>query len=800
MAHNNTAFNRTQTPEQITVVGIDLGTTYSSVAYIIAAKNTVFDGLTSTCIEVDQPTTEGTFTSPLVASVVALQDGKHDFVGEGAKRILERSGKAALIPERSIFYNTKNEMGIKKTYRSAPEPYKQPHKIAGHILEFLKTAAMHELGVLPDRIVVTVPASFQLSQRQDTIRAAQLAAIPLTENDLLDEPTAALIAYLHEHSASAVLQPRVRNTVLVFDFGGGTCDVSVMSVQQKDNGQLDVAAITSSRYHRLGGADVDIAIVHKLLIPRLLDTNNVPPDRRSWKLKKKLLEPQLLGTAEALKIAICAQIKKYKSFGKYSDNSADTILCRQPDVEISINDRTKWVLREPSITAAQWNEIIGPFIDCEVLHVKETEYTMELSVFAPIEDALRRGNVVQEEIDVVLLAGGSSKIPNIKDAIADYFNLAAVHTFDGSVEVQTAVARGAALHAAFVELHGMPLVRPICLDGIGLLTNNSKPYELVARNTPLPYPADGGLLTVRDFRIPASTTRELRIDFVSLPNGQRLQAATWYLDSNVMEDDLITIQYRFTASQVFEFVAFTERHPEIRYEATLDNPFVAVSNTNEVMLHIQELEEELRTQNLADAYEAEKLRQLAEWYAQMNQLEKALDYLQEAGRKYGAPHVSVLNLMGLYHGRLGNYAMEERFYLEADSVSPNWGGALFNLALAFRRRKEPERALDTIDRSISKEPDDGPSHTLRALCLKSLDRLSDAEAALSEAAKYFGPIKLQSEFELGWYKTYAAEIADARLRDEVVREQKMRATLGNSLDELADAPRPIAPADGDHSA
>jgi molecular chaperone DnaK (HSP70) len=98
----------------MTVVGIDLGTTYFSVAYIIAARNAAFDELTSTCIEVDQPTTEGTFTSPLVASVVALQDGKHDFLGEGAKRILERSAKAALIPERSIFYNTKNEMGIKK--------------------------------------------------------------------------------------------------------------------------------------------------------------------------------------------------------------------------------------------------------------------------------------------------------------------------------------------------------------------------------------------------------------------------------------------------------------------------------------------------------------------------------------------------------------------------------------------------------------------------------------------------------------------------------------------------------------
>ncbi len=786
-----------QSPHQMTVIGIDLGTTYSSVAYITASKTTPFKDIKSSCIEVEQPTTEGTYTSPLVASVVALQPGKSDFIGEGAKRILERSGSAALVPERSIFFNTKNEMGIRKTYRSAPEPYKHPYKIAGHILDFLRNAASRELPVTPNRIVVTVPASFQISQRRDTIEAAKLAKIALSENDLLDEPTAALIAYLHEHDGAQVLRPKVRNTVLVFDFGGGTCDVSVISVRPQENGQMEVATITSSRYHRLGGSDIDIAIVQKLLLPKLLEANRIPMDRRSWKLKKKLLEPQLLGTAEALKLSICAQINKLKSFNKYSEETAKSIRCRQPDVQVSINERTQWVLNEPSITAAEWDEIIAPFIDPNVLHVKESEYTMELSIFAPLEDALSRGNVTSMEIDVVLLAGGSSQIPNVKDAIAEYFSTAEVLTFGNSLDVQTAVARGAALHAAFLEQTGLPLVRPVSLDGIGILTNNTKPFELVAQNTPLPFPPDGSMVTLRDFRIPAGTSQVLRMDFVSLPNNQRLQSATWYLGSKVMPDELITIQYRFTASQVFEFVAFTDRQPDIRYEATLDNPLVAVSNTNEIMLNIQELEEELRTQSFAEKVEAEKLVQLATWYAELNQVEKALDYLQDAGRKYGAPNVSVLNLMGMYHGRLGNDAMEERFYREADSCSESWGGALFNLALALRRRNQLNQAVEVIEQSIAKEPDDGPAHTLHALCLKSLNRLPEAEDALNQAGQYFGPIGSQSQFELGWYKIYANEIVDAQLREKVDREMRMRAELRSSLDELPDAPRPVAPTDAD---
>ena len=103
-----------------------------------------------------------------------------------------RTQEMGLVFERSLFYHCKNEMGLRRTYIQAPPSHDHPRKIAGHVLSFLRQGAEAELQGKPDRTVVTVPASFLLNQRRDTLEAAELAGLKLEDHDLLDEPTAAL--------------------------------------------------------------------------------------------------------------------------------------------------------------------------------------------------------------------------------------------------------------------------------------------------------------------------------------------------------------------------------------------------------------------------------------------------------------------------------------------------------------------------------------------------------------------------------------------------------------------------------
>jgi len=128
---------------EIRVLGIDLGTTNSTVAEsAIGADGKV----ACRTLELEQPTTEGTYTSPLVPSVVALlPDGNH-WVGEGAKRLRANPHQAGLLFERNLFYDTKNEMGLRKTYFRAPESFNHASKIAGTILSFSKEQAEQSAG------------------------------------------------------------------------------------------------------------------------------------------------------------------------------------------------------------------------------------------------------------------------------------------------------------------------------------------------------------------------------------------------------------------------------------------------------------------------------------------------------------------------------------------------------------------------------------------------------------------------------------------------------------------------------
>jgi molecular chaperone DnaK (HSP70) len=862
---------------RIRAIGIDLGTTNSAVTEIVWDAASGQPPALRT-LEIEQPTREGVYTSPLVPSVVAVLPDGRVWVGEGAKRLRAFPTEYGLSFEKNLFYDTKNEMGLRKTYYRAPEPLNHASKIAGKVLEFIAGQAaklgaalagqpFQHAGGEPERkrveglsqtpdggkepIAVTVPASFQLNQRRDTLLAARYAGLTLADDDLLDEPTAALIDYFvsgglspevsapsgtgrnaktgdkgrigsgghfgdtGKSSVQPLILPADRPAIcVVFDFGGGTCDVSVIEisreVQSDDDSALlppslsglTLSQLAVSRYHRLGGGDIDAAIVHEVLIPRLLAENKLDPLALTFAQKKKGLEPQLLGKAEALKIALSSEINRLIKFGRYAPSTdKSSIVVHQPPLSCTLGPSASYTLSDPSLSAADFERLLAPFLDADFLFARETEFRLTLSVFAPLRDAMDRAGRDASDVDLCLLAGGSTLIPQVRDALRAHFPNARLVFHDDGLEAKLCVSRGAAWNAAFKALSGRPLILPILHDGIALITSDGKLNPLIPSGTPLPFPEDGSFLKERLYVPPSASApiRELRFEVIGEQDKQHLFDEVWSLPEGVSPGDAIVLEYRLTRGKQFECRACLAAHPSVLLEVTVENPLVNIANPHTTQLKIEKVEEDLRQRQGGTARDRETYVDLARMYAELNQREKALDYLRAAQSRISRPDPEILNLQGIYFGELGDDDRATTAFLEADKAEPRWGGPIFNLALSYRRRGRHAEALETIERAIRKSEDPGPYLGLKALSLDSLGRTEESRAVAAQAVRAFAPPAAIDDWDLGWLLTAAQIAGNDEVRKRADEEQKKRHRRAKSTPSRDDILRPAVMGDGKKS-
>lgn len=758
------------------VIGIDLGTTNSTVAQVrLPLQPGGSAEAACECLHLEQPTQMGPYIGALVPSVVAIDKAGTAWTGEGAKRMRAEPQKHGLSLEKNLFYETKNEMGLQRRYMRADEEFNHARKIAGHVLRFLAEGARMTAGTTSQRTVVTVPASFQINQRADTLEAAQLAGLQLTDFDLLDEPVAALTDYLFTHARDEV-RAKPQN-VLVFDFGGGTCDVFVARLSPAGHGSaFSVETRSVSRYHRLGGGDFDTAIIHQVLIPQLIRDNQLAPRHFEWTERKKIIEPALRGCAEALKEGLCREIAQLHLHGRYEQADKSSIVARQAPAKVTVSGKD-YILKQPELSAAIWEELLKPYLDPDMLHARETDYTLALSIFAPLTDALERARIRPTDVDLILLAGGSSLVPQVQWALEGFFNQSEVLRFPDGTAAQTAIARGAAWTAAWLETFGKPLVVPVVSETIALRVQGGQPIPLVQAGTPIPYPANGDYEMFAGLALPKSFSGTLRIEVVTLPDEHVvLNLPVDFPSAEAGEP--INFEYRFRSGRTFECAVALRKSPDDRHEILSENPLINVSNPGETRVEIERIEEELRDAGGAKARDRETLVRLAELYRELRMTEKACEVLKMASRAVGRPDAWILNRQGMYYDEIGDYNRMESHYAEAARVSGNWAGPLFNWALHCKRHRDFAKALEKIDEGILREPDSGPYYALRARILEGLGQPAAAKEAAEEAITHFAPASEQTPWELGWYEDAARLLGREKEVKSAKSARKQRGSSG----------------------
>jgi molecular chaperone DnaK len=387
-------------------VGIDLGTTNSVVAFLEAGEPTVI------------PNAEGGRTTP---SVVGFAKSGEVLVGEVAKR------QAITNPDRTI-RSVKRHMGDGWTINIDGKAY-NPQEISARILQKLKRDAEAYLGDTVSQAVITVPAYFDDAQRTATKEAGQIAGLEVLR--IINEPTAAALAYgLDKEGAD--------QTVLVFDLGGGTFDVSILDI---GDGVFEVKA-TSGNTH-LGGDDWDQRVMD-WLVKSFKDTEGVDLSA------DKMATQRLKEAAEKAKI------------------------------ELSTVQET--TVNLPFITAT--NE--GPkHLDLKLTRAKFQELTDDLveACRGPFEAAISDAGLSKADIDHVILVGGATRMPAIQDLVSQ---LTGKEPHKG-VNPDEVVAVGAAIQAGVLkgEVKDVLLldVTPLSL---GIETKGGITHRLIERNTTIP--------------------------------------------------------------------------------------------------------------------------------------------------------------------------------------------------------------------------------------------------------------------------------------------------------------------------
>ncbi|KAF7684526.1 Heat shock like protein [Astathelohania contejeani] len=469
-----------------TAIGIDLGTTYSCVAGYINGKLEVI------------PNSDGERTTP---SVVAFDENERRLIGSAAQSIMS-------VDAKNVFYDVKRMIGrgyddpklsralknwpfevvrydnVRKCEVGTPSDkdtvdnikikctrsglkYYDPVEISSFILNGLKKAAEAKLGHSIDAGCITVPAHFNDNQREKTKIAATVAGFKNVR--LLNEPTAAAMAYGYGRSKDEAANQK-EETILVFDLGGGTFDVSILRFEAASEEGGIAEVITTDGDTFLGGVDFDNALFDYAMQSFFKSNPSIKPEKITDKAKRRLR-------------TACEKAKRSLSNATSAYIDID---CFCSDIDFKLN-----------VTRSNFENLCAPYFrrcaervrGCLLGLVKQsTNYTADGTLITGPGDE----NIIQQQkdkINKVILVGGSSRVPKIREDLEKMFGASKLCY---SIHPDEAVALGAAYQAAMLagdaDLKASDTI--LLLDtvplNIGIETAGGVSTTIIPRKTTIP--------------------------------------------------------------------------------------------------------------------------------------------------------------------------------------------------------------------------------------------------------------------------------------------------------------------------
>lgn len=541
-------------------VGIDLGTTNTVVS---TARRGISSNIEVTTEAIDQIVNEewgDIESSTLLPSVLYVNNGLHN-VGLMAREMKGQSSNR-------VIFSSKNYMGENDYKWEIDDKEYSPEIVASY---FLSAVRKHLLQKYRDEesidsAVITVPASFNIDQRNATKTAAKLAGFN-GDIILISEPTAAVLDFINEQSklqdCDKFIDLNDYKNILVFDLGGGTCDVSVLQV--KINGKnIYVEEVAVSPHTLIGGANFEAYAVEGI-IKDFEKQNNISLikelDTESYRKLKSMLSVYL----EKAKIFFAGKYLQFND-GVRDIENIENELSRLIGIPNVVNGKPFRF----DLTMKRYNEYISTLL------TKESKE----NIFAPIESTLRSSNLKSSEIDYVFCVGGMTKYPAVWNAISNYFGKEPLK-FTDSME---SVSRGAAIYHHY-NVKEKPSTEPPEDSGdVGTVIEDVTPtlpqtiYLNVKDGFPVPLieaKTKAGTPVIHEDFIEVTSEVGVSLELYAGmsffdPDLKRLENVKLNFPVGVSAGTNISLKLEYTQKGILLFEAWIKDRPEIKINLTLE--------------------------------------------------------------------------------------------------------------------------------------------------------------------------------------------------------------------------------------
>lgn len=692
--------------------GIDLGTSNCSVAYVVPPYGARRAQPKVVEFENKQGGKETRFPS-LVAKNRRSSTGKLHFGFEA-----DENGNWT-EKDRTFFGSVKSLLGSWRSFVDAFLPdLRTPAGVWGKIIEELCNQARRRTpdGADPRKCmtVLTVPASFSQRQRQETIAAAKAAGFEAERLKFIDEPVAAVIDWIHDGDFDRIVRTDAPTKVLVFDFGGGTCDLSLVEVQhdRQAEAQVRVRNLAISPFALLGGDTIDLAIVEhiwpqiegKLGVKRDL----LPADNR------QSIENGVKRECRKLKEQMCKQIVEVMKAGggrrgkrsvPDAEVSLDAVLCKQLGFTGG---------RRVSLSEEGFREVMEPFLDPEGDSFMVNGMVRAVPIARLIKWTLERAGVDASELNVILMHGGSCRNPLVREALESMVGVGGLFgecVIAETPDLDASVARGAALHSYYLNAKNHWFVPPITAEDLGIITKGDRVKVVVPGGTKLPFPGEGkGWHIVADeFRLSEDNQEAILVPVHvgEAPEGKIPNAAdaqTFPLPTGTFKDQPVEVNVRIDENKLVQWRFRLKGMSWVNTDPWKnENPWVQARPTTE---HDKLLSVRAEIRNIIEKGQAPSPQLLAvEAYmaARAGQREEAIRLIENVVRK--APDdARVLNHKALIHSIRREIDKSIEAQKRAWEIAPDDAVLRGNYGTALVELKRYDEAVEIMRGALALNP------------------------------------------------------------------------------------------------
>jgi molecular chaperone DnaK (HSP70) len=742
----------TELVSQRTCIGIDLGTTYSLMALVepseVNFKETNTIPVKFAIIPQHSPNEyDLIIEDEKVASIVAIKDGR-PFVGNNLYRL---KGHPDFKYKKNIFYNWKIEMGVDQhpMYPNAViDKLNMPYKIAGGILNYMRKSYNPTSDFL-ENTIITVPASFQINQRNDTLKAAEMAKIETHSQMLIDEPNAAFLGYFNRltDGDKQSWAKNVRNkNVLVVDFGGGTLDLSILNVDFKIEHGITISNRAISRYNDLGGQDIDYLIAEEFLLPTF---KSVCPEYDTLDLLdiQQSILPQLAVIGEDLKIGICSNLSMKAGSKSVEELDLQNVKFSRTDCEVSYKGDV-FRMGDISLNGKEFKDLFAKLFRGKSYKFKYLD-KLVTSVSSSIGEVIEKASMTLDEINYVLFVGGSSLNPFLASlAEQKLVNSKSL----SSHEPDKLVAEGAAVYSYFLNVHHLSLISPIASETIGVRLKGNQFKPIIERGQHLPQKVE-----LPQFKLQTNLVTEVVVPVCINGTDYPIGEIRCALKKTYNIDTTITIKAEVTIDKVLSMQVYADG--EMLGKAEFDNPY-SIGHVSEEQLAVLEAKAKMNKARVeGDRYsEKDALRSLIWKQNDAGNHLGTVECAEEYIKRFDDEDSAVWNMKYIGNKGLGRQNGARESLLRAIEIEPYYEGYHYNYSLLLEN-ESIEQAIDYLE-SLDDDLKEEGDVKLKLILLKHNGGMDTKEVAREVVNDYKNHPDSYSDFQKQVFLPWIFKIVD----------------------------------------